>query len=539
MIQNVAQKIKSQFNRQAIALLSVAFLCTLLPLQLLGQSQKTKIELEQADVLKSNDKIYGKGVQAVFGNVRFRHSNTLLFCDSAYMFRDSNKVTAYSNVHMIHNDSLHLYGKTLHYFGNENMAKVRENVRMVKDSVTLFTEFLDYDRVKNVGYYFNGGKVVSNENTLTSEWGYFYPNQNEVFFKDSVNVHNPKYTMFSDTMKYHTVSEIVSILGPTFIVSDSNLVYSEDGYYNTKTDYAQLLKNSYIQGKTETLWGDTINYDRPKGMGEVFGNMVLVDTVNQVIIKGNYGRYNEITKSALSTKKALLQQIYRGDTLHLHADTLRMDSIPELGTKLIRAYYKVRFFRSDIQGRCDSMVYNLIDSTNTMYYDPVVWAQESQMTAQTIKFFSRNEEINRVELNNAAFVAQQEDSLLFNQIKGKNMVGYFRLNELYKIDVDGNGQTIYYPKDQANVIGVNRAESSNMTLFFVQRQIERIIMRVTPGGNMNPPYILPDKDVKLSGFIWLEDFRPKNKDDIFKTMELPKMEDRPIYDDFQDAGMGK
>lgn len=526
--------------KKATAFVLVAFLwLCMLPTAMPQQTtQRSKVQLEQADVLNANEKVYGKGVQVVYGNVKFRHANTLLFCDSAYMYRDSNMVIAYSRVHMIHNDSVHLFGDKLDYLGNQNLARVRNNVRMVKGDVELTTEFLDYDRTKNVGYYFNGGKVVNNDNTLLSDWGYYHPDLDEVFFKDSVKVYNPKYTMFSDTMKYHTVTETVKILGPTFIVSDSNLIYSEDGYYDTKNDFSQLRKNSYVQGKEQTLYGDTINYNKKTGVGEVFGNMVLNDTVNHVIIKGNYGLYNELTKSALATKKAVMQQIYKGDTLHLHADTLRMDTIPELGTKLIRAYYKVKFFRTDIQGRCDSMVYNMVDSTNTMFHDPIIWAQGSQMSAQTIKLYSKNQVMDRAELTNAAFVAQQEDSTLFNQIKGKNMVGYFANNELFKIDVDGNGQTIYYPKDKDAIIGVNRAESSNLTLMFKQRKIERIIMRVTPGGNMNPPYILPEKDVKLQGFIWLEQFRPKNKNDIFRTDELPKMEERPIFDDYEDVEVG-
>lgn len=499
---------------------------------------RTKVELEAADILKGDDKVYGKGVQAVFGNVRFRQANTLLYCDSAYMYRDSNIVIAYSNVHMIHNDSIHLYGGKMDYLGNLNMVRVRQHVKMTKGDVVLTTEYLDYDRLKNVGYYYNVGTIVSGDNQLVSQWGYYYPNQDEAFFKDSVRVTNPKYNMVSDTMKYNTTTEVVSILGPTTIESDSNLIYSERGYYDTKSDYSQLTRNSYVKGKEQTLWGDTINYNRKNGIGEVFSRMVLVDTVNNVMIKGNYGWFNELTKNALATRKAEMMQIYQRDTLHLHADTLRADTIPELGARLVRAFHHVKFYRTDIQGRCDSMVYNMKDSTNTFFIDPVIWAQGSQMTAQKITMFSKNNQLNRVILENSAFVVQQQDTTMFNQIKGKTMYGYFQKNELYKIDVDGNGQTIYYPQDKEATIGVNRAQSSNLTLFFKQRKIDRIIMRVSPDGNMNPPLLLPEKDVKLDGFIWLEQYRPKNKEDIFRTDVLPKGQSAPTFDDFEDAPVG-
>ncbi|MBN2744399.1 MAG: organic solvent tolerance protein OstA [Marinilabiliaceae bacterium] len=528
------------FCRLRSGLRAWAILLVMMPLVLFAQ-RRTRVELEKADVLKADESKYGKGVQAVFGNVRFKHVNTIMYCDSAYLYRDSNMVVAYSNIHVIQNDSIHLYGDNMDYLGNQNLARVRNNVRMVKGDVTLTTQNLDYDRLGQVGYYFDGGTVMSGDNKLESHWGYYYPNTDMVHFKETVRVYNPQYTIYSDTLKYHTLTEVVSILGPTDIISSDsiNKIYSEDGYYNTQTDFSQLRRRSVITGKEQVLTGDTINYNRRSGLGEVYGNMVLTDSVNNVIIKGNYGLYNELTKSALSTRNACLLQVYNNDTLYLHADTLRMDTIPELGTKLVRAYYKVKFFRPDLQGRCDSMVFNLKDSTNTFYHDPVIWAQGSQLTAETITMFSHNEVLERVELENSAFVVQPEDTtfLMFNQIKGKNMIGYIRNNELYKIDVDGNGQTIYHPKDKELIIGVNRAESSNMTLMFKERRIDRIIMRVTPTGNMNPPLFLPVEDVKLEGFLWLEKYRPKNKEDIFRTDVMPVMEARPTYDDFQEEGV--
>lgn len=212
--------------------------------------QKAKIFIEKADSLQHKDKI-AKDVKTLIGHVRLRHQNTLLYCDSAYMYSDSNLVIAYKNIHIIQNDSIHLYGDYLEYEGSKSLAKVRENVRMVKGDVTLTTEYLDYDRANDVAYYFEGGKIVNKQNTLISDLGYYYPNANEVFFKDSVVVENPKYTIFSDTLKYHTVTEVVKILGPTHIVSDDNVIYSEDGYYDTKKDIALLKKNSYVQGKEQ------------------------------------------------------------------------------------------------------------------------------------------------------------------------------------------------------------------------------------------------------------------------------------------------
>ena len=505
----------------------------------LAQTKKTsKVELIHADSLNYDPEIYGKGIRVVFDNVEFKHTNTNLYCDSAFFNRDSNVIVAYGNIHIIQDDSIHLYGDELTYLGNDNLAKIRKNVKMEKGNVTLLTDYLDYDREKHVGYYFNGGTVLNGENTLKSDWGFYYPNQDEAFFKDTVTLHNDQFTLFSDTLKYDTKNEIARITGPTFIVTNTNTIYSEKGYYDTKKDYSQLLKNSYIQGEKQLLKGDTINYDKITGIGEVFNNMELIDTVNNIIVKGNYGYYNEITGASLSTKKAQMLQYQQGDTLYLHADTLRSDPVPETESRLIRAYHHVRFFRPNVQGVCDSMVYNMIDSTNTMYYDPVIWSEGSQMTAQEIIMYNKNDLLDRVELKQSAFIVSLEDSALYDQIKGRDMMGYIRNNELFKIDVEGNAQTVYYPKDGDAIIGVNRAESSNMTIFFKNKKAQTIILRNSPAGNMNPPYILPTEDVRLKGFVWLEIHRPKNKEDIFNNLVMPKMEARKSYDDYVDEGIG-
>ncbi len=493
--------------------------------------KRSVINIEHADYMEGS-KRFGKNVQALFGSVRFRHLNTLMHCDSAFIYRDSNRVEAYGSIHVIQNDTIHLYGNELFYFGNDEKAKVRKNVRMVNKDVVLTTEFLDYDRRNDVAYYFNGGKITSGENILTSSWGYYYPQLEEVQFKNNVVVTNPEYTIHSDTMKYLTIPEIVKIVGPTTILSERNTIYAEAGYYDTKQNIAQLEKKGSVKGKDQTLSGDTIFYNRKNGFGEVFSRMELQDSANHIIIAGNYGYYNELTKKALATKKAVLMQIQQNDTLFLHADTLRADPIPDSEHRMVRAYRNVKFFRHDFQGRCDSMVYDFRDSINTFYKNPVIWAQENQMTAETIRLFTKNKALYKVELINNSFLISRDDSVNFNQIKGKLMTGFIRNNQLHRINVDGNGQTIYYPKDKDVTIGVNKAESSNITILLDKRKVTSIIMRTQPAGNLNPPLLTDVELQRLEGFRWLEEYRPKKKNDIFLKDKPPAPVNQTNYSEF-------
>lgn len=515
------------------------------------QSRRVMVKIEKADFLRHDDKI-GKNTQSLNGNVTLSHHKTILHCDSAYMYNDSNVVVAYGSIHIIQNDSIHLYGNKLTYYGDKQLAKIRENVRANKGETWLYTEFLDFDQVDNIAYFYEGGKVVNGANTLTSQRGLYYPNTNDVYFKNDVVGISQQATMYSDTMRFNTQTEVTTILGPTTIVNkDSSIVNSENGWYDTKANVAKLLLNNKITTKNYTLTGKTILYEKQRGLGTVWGDMVLTDTIDNMSLCGDYGFYNENTDEALATKKAMAMQIYQGDTLRMHADTFRVVPLPEDTSRLVKAFHQVKFFRHDMQGRCDSLVFDFRDSVATMYESPIVWAMGNQLTGNVIKLYSRNQVLYKAELIEAAFAISPEltpaaegDSMVtigYNQVKGKLMTGYIRNNDLYKIDVDGNGQTIYYPKDDQTLIGVNRAESSNLTIWLKERKITNITMRVSPAGNMNPPLLLGESDTKLAGFRWLDDYRPKCWEDIFQRLDIPEElnEQAEVYEGYTFDELGE
>ncbi len=482
-----------------------------------------KVLVNHADSVNYDEFKFGKDIQVLIGNVKFKHQTAVMFCDTALRYAKQNIMKAHGNVKIVQNDTIVLYGDSLIYNGNTNIAQVRGNVRLENKETTLITNHLDYNRATNVGYYFAGGKIINNEDTLTSKTGYYYPNTNEVFFKKDVVVKNPKYTMYSDTLIYNTISKISKIEGPTRIVSDDNVIYSEKGYYDMTNNIALLSKKSILKGE-QTLSGDTIFYDRKTGLLEIKNNMVLTDTANNVIITSKYGFYNEKTQKALATDSAVMMQVYKKDTIFLNSDTLQVvpilnDTIKD--AKLIKAFHHVQFFRKDMQGRCDSMVFDSRDTTNVFYKEPIVWSFGNQLTADKITMFTKNGKVEKFKMEQRAFVISREGENKFNQIKGKIMVGFVHNNEIDQIDVDGSAQSIYYPKDKKNILGVNKAECSNMTLYMKKRKVQKIIMRVSPTGEMNPIKLILNKKLKLDGFYWLDIYRPKNKFEIFNWKQLP------------------
>ena len=400
-----------------------------------------KVYLLNSDEL-TFDKEQSADYRVLRGNVVFRKDSMYMYCDSAYFYEKDNSLDAFGNVHMEQGDTLFIYGDVLYYNGNEQIARLRENVRMENRDVTLFTDSLNYEMIPNIGYYFDGGKLVDSQNELSSVYGQYSPDTKQSVFNFDVQLINEKYTLYSDTLEYNTQTKIADIVGPSTIVSDSNIIYSTAGWYNTETDKSMLLKRSLVTSKGQSLTGDTIYYDRRSGFGEVFGNMVLNDSVHSIIMEGQYGFYNERTEYSFATDSARVLEFSRGDTLYLHADTLKSHLILPDSTRLLQAYHGVRFFRVDAQGVCDSMEFTSADSLLHMYKLPIIWNENYQITGDTIRIHMNDSAVDWAYIPAAAFATQHKDSVFFDQVSGKTLMAWFDQGQLRQVDVSGNAQSL-------------------------------------------------------------------------------------------------
>ena len=475
----------------------------------------TQITMEYADTL-SFRKDLKSDVHVAHGNVVFKHENAFLYCDSAYLYNQTNILEAFDNVRLVQGDSIFIYGDYLIYEGNKNLAKMRYNVRMESGDMTLFTDSLNYDRNTNIGYYLDGGMIVDSINELTSVYGQYSPDTKLAFFKKNVKLTNPQFVLTSDTLKYSTETKIATILGPSVIKSDSGTIYSSHGWYNTITDESMLYKRSlvYNKEKTQSITADSLFYNRKTGLSEAFGNMFLNDTVKKIILTGNYGYMDQIQNFALATDSAQLIEYSQADTLFLHADTLLMKTIGN--EREMKAYYGVRIFRNDLQGVCDSLQFNTKDSTLRMYKDPILWNTDYQMTGDTIVIFFNDSTIERAHIINYAFSTEKIDTTYYNQLKGKNMKIYFTDGEARLIDVNGNAETIFFPvENDGSFIGMNTTESSYLSIRIKNRKPERMVLWPSPKGSTIPLPDLTPETKFLKGFVDFEYLRPIDRYDIF------------------------
>ncbi len=476
--------------------------------------EKKRIDILQAGEMSSNEKIVSDA-QRLIGDVILKHIDALMYCDSAYSYTNANKVDAFGRVHINQGDSVHLYADKVYYNGDISMARSIGNVRLQNRNATLYTDTLDYQLNTNIGSYDDNGKIVDSINVLTSVIGRFLVDENRAWFYQDVKGVGEKYELYSDTISYNTETGRIYIESPATIRDSSGILYAKGGWYDTGTGHAFLTKDPVVFNEERQLKGNVIEYYRDTGEGFANGAVEIYDLRNKMVVTGETATYNEIQKRAMVTDSAVLILYSREDSLFLHADTLRVMPDTIDGERIVIAYWGVRFWRADIQGVCDSLCYFSKDSTVQLFADPILWSENRQLLADYIEMKSNANAPDELRMHNNSFIVSQLDSVMFDQIKGRNMVGYVRENELFRIDVDGNGQTLYYAQDEGKRIGLNKAESSKITIYFNEGKISKISLLSNAEGTLKPMFQLVDSDRRLSGFMWREELRPVSKTDIF------------------------
>lgn len=530
-----------------------------------------RIFLEHADVLHKQDR---DSFMVLSGMVHFSKGAMQMYCDSAHYYPTSESMDAFGNVRMQQGDTLFIYADELNYDGLREIAFLYadegKDVRMINRNVRLNTPEFTYDMVDERGYYTNGGVLTDPQNRLVSVEGEYLPATKEANFYIDVHLHRidgrDTLDIYSDTMYYDTRTRIAEFYSPTEIISGRGTIHTTEGVYDTRNNQAQLFKHSTVHtDSTSTLTGDTILYDRDRGYGEAFGNVDITDSARQTTLRGTYGYYNRLVDSAFVTGRALAMEYSRGDTLYMHGryiksildiDTIRTtvtDTIaPPAGspdtvqpqiikreivstdsTHVFTAWPRVRFYRSDMQGLCDSMIFVQRDSTLHLHHHPVVWSDDRQIFGNRIILYLNDSTIDRALLPDFAFTAQHIEDDYYNQLTGKVMEAWFNGGELSRLDVSNSVEAIFYPEENDSTINkMVNLQTANMRGWFEKRALIRMKTWPESNGRVTPLYLAKRSDLLLSKFQWYGTLRPRDSQDIFNVTEEMDalMENTPIPD---------
>lgn len=465
--------------------------------------------------------------QILVGNVQFRHDDVFMYCDSALFYEASNSLDAFGNVRMVQGDTLSLTADVLYYDGLDKLARVRNNVVLVHGQMTLYTDSLDYDRLYNVGYFFEGGHLITQDNDMTSDWGEYRPQTKVAVFNYNVHLVSPappqqaRTTLLTDTLYYNTVTSVANARGPSTIDDGGCHIYTEMGYVNSKNNNLTLLNRSEMSNNGKKLIGDSIVWNSVDSIGEAFGNVFYSDMLNNNAMTGNYCYYNDRMGYTLGTDSACILDYSQGaDTMYMHGDSIKMFTYnikTDSAYRTMHAYNHVRMYRRDMQGVCDSLVYLTNDSMMIMYKDPIVWTGSQQLLGEEIQAFMNDSTIDSIYVLRQTLSCERLDSLHYNQVAGQEMHSYMENGELKMTHVIGNVIVNYFPLDDDSLmVAMNHIESTEMKMFMGENRRMRKIWMPAATGTFYPIPMIPGNVRFLENFQWFDYVRPQNPQDIFK-----------------------
>lgn len=609
------------------------------------------VSFEPLDSNKTNSR-------KLVGNVQMKQGDILFFCDSAYLYSAEKRFVAMGNVIIEHGDSLQISCQKMNYDGNTGDAILIGDAILNDGSTQISSEQLNYNIQSKYGYYTRGGEIVKDSTTLTSKEAHYYGNTNDVIYKDSVLLIHPEYQLTTDSLNHNLDSEIALYYGPSEVITQTNTIVGDGGYfdmknnvahfgnrtkiygdyyieadslyydgreklsrafgeaivqkdslyveadtiyYNQKTNDGEAYGNAYVNNKGAEIMGnslffnddtgkgkafgnayyydekteiegdtilfnrttgeaevigrayiinegkqlggdyvtfdeqssdgeifgnaitidengatikaDTLLFNQQQGKGNAYGNIVFIDTAQHLMLSGNYLEYSEADDFIMVTKNPFLIYEFDEDSLFIKADTLLSQMTTGEQTNSSRnfvAFKNVSVFKADMQSVCDSLFYDGVDSTFHFHYQPVVWVNDSQLSGDTIRLHTTNNQLDSVKLLNNAYIGTLTYPNLYDQVKGDYLIGQFNEGNIKDMFVYDDAESIYFIKNEEEAFtAVNQAQCDTMQIVFSEEQQVSTIKFISEAkGTTSPIDKVQPFQLKLAGFSWLKNKRP-------------------------------
>ncbi|WP_348825213.1 OstA-like protein [Flavobacterium aestuarii] len=497
-------------------------ICSLILLsanQILAQASK-KIIIEQSDFVDVDKEKYPDAV-LLTRNVRVSHDGVILTCNKAYFFQKENYLKAFGNVQLVQGDTLYLNSNYAEYSGELKKAFATGNAVMTSPDATLATDTINFDRNSQEVFYNTNGTIVNKDNTLKSKSGRYYVKQKKFQFLTAVTLTNKTYEIKSNHLDYYSNSGHSYLFGPSTITSKANYIYTEKGFYDTKKNLAHFLDNSYIRYDDRKIKGDSLYYDRNKEFASATRNVKITDSVNRGVVRGHYAELFKKKDSMFVTKRALAVNFVDNDSVYIHGKKLMVTG--KEGNRIIRAFNNVRFYKTDMSGKCDSIHSSSKIGLTKLIRNPILWNGESQITGDVMHLIAdqKTQKLDSLKvLNNTFLVSKDTLGTGYNQTKGQNLFGKFIDGKLHEADIIKNAEVIYYMRNDAKeLIGINKNVSSKINIVFDKNTIETITFFKQVDGIIYPEAELPENARTLRGLNWRGDERIKSKEDVFSQEE--------------------
>ncbi|OJW68885.1 MAG: hypothetical protein BGO68_03820 [Candidatus Amoebophilus sp. 36-38] len=464
----------------------------------------------KAEKLEGGEKENGQEpYKKLTGHVVFVHEDFTIYADSAQYYDQKGIVKAAGNLQMVDREGGIMVAKRVTYDINKKIAQLRDSISYQQDTLSFYTDELDYEVKNKKGYFRNGGTLIQGNDEISSESGYYDEKNKLAVFYRQVELNNQEYDLKTDTLRYYTKTKLAVFKGNTKIVGKEGetITTQEGGEYNTESKEG-LFRKARVETNKYSIYANLMKGNRDKNYYSASGQVELVSKEHKSTITGDYSYYAQDKGIAEIYGNPLLQRIIEGDTLYMIADTLqsiedKRQQETELQDNVILAYNNVKIYKSNLQGKADSMAYHTLDSTIYFYNKPVFWNYDSQITADSINIVLNKESLEKMCINTDAFIISEDTLGNYNQVKGREMIAYFQENKMSYIDILGNGESLYFALgDSLDLVGMNYIRCSHMRIDMKNEALSKISFFVQPTGVFYPPHKMVEDEKQLPGFIW-------------------------------------
>lgn len=516
-----------------------------------------KIKLINADKIIKDPTKYD-GNQYFIGNVQIEQKGSILTADEVVLYSEENFAKAIGNVRLQNADGSVITAGEMEYDGNTQKGVARKNVVLTDPKQTIKTEILYYDKLASQAYFNTGGTISDTQgNVMYTKSATYFLDTKMIDFVGNVKIDNAQYIIEGVNIKQNQNTKVAEFFGPTTITNRSNpknRVYTERGTYRMETKEAFLNKNSKIFYNDKILTGDDMYFNQITGFGKATGNVTLDDPKERRYIKGGYGEIFEKKDSSMMTKNPYAVKIMEKDTAYFAAEKIisfqKPDSLDITVKKsFLRAYKKARIYKSNAQGRADSIAFNETDGVMHMFTNPILWSGEKQVTGDKVEayFNTKSENIDSLKVIGNAFAISKVDSLTlkdeFNQVKGKFMTVYYQGNDIKEARVVGNAQAIVYVDDtdqetkKPERIGITLSTCGIIGALFEEKALQIISCSIGAVSDTYPMSKIEPSRRKFPDFNWNTKDRIRKWQDILvdspNNEEIKYTADNELFDQAQ------
>ncbi len=540
------------------------------------------VHINQADTINifaDNLNYNGNTKQAVLtNNVRLLDRDAVLTTNNLD-YNMASKVGRYTNGGKIVNGENTLTSTNGYYFSNSSDAYFRYDVKVKSPDVTIYSDTLKYNTLSKIAYFFGPTHIYGKSDTLYTENGFYNTLTDQASFgKKNLYTQNSK-SLKGDSLYYDGKAgfgrAVKNILFKDTIQKVE--LHGNLGIYRKKDESIEVTKNAYVIFETEKdsisrdsiyLTADTLT-SRVLSQMQLYQmkiaqelknappdtsnnkNLSLIDSLPN-IQKPSPKKSKELNTININKNKVepIAKEIYLRKAENYK--TLRLEAIKPytLGIRLskptieknlpnkrifippaeasdtdttkiriVSAYRKVKIFKSDLQSIADSAFFSYGDSVLRLYVKPMVWAQGSQLSADTMYLQLKNKKLDNMDMiRNSIIVNAEKDSVTFNQIGGKKMKGYFVKEKLDHVFVNGNAESIYFPQDSSEKGSMLRSISASMRINFAKDSLLDITWIRKPELKTYPKTKLTEELKTLTNFTWKPKDRPTSKEQIIPTL---------------------